>query len=246
MTVTTAVPIAIEWNPLMPIFASEPFLKAVGEEYGWIGGVRDSGALRCILPYTIVREMGVRLVRFRVETIAQQPDFGIEEEGEFLAGAMSVLRTLGAHVVIPATTNTIFRTFPAGARAAPYGSYVVDLSQSEDELWRCIERITRQNINTAVKRGVAIGDGRERLHECWALIKSTFERSRLPFMGSDSLLRLRARPRGERSSLRCCPRRGDRELRRVCLQPVLCVRGLRRKRCEHDSGSQQAGCTGRQ
>ena len=54
MSNMTAKPIDIDWHPEISIFASEPFLKAVGDEYGWLGGVDNSGKVRCILPYTIV------------------------------------------------------------------------------------------------------------------------------------------------------------------------------------------------
>ena len=62
-----ATPIPINWHSGLPIFARESFLKGVSNEYGWLGGVDESGSLRCILPYTIVRKAGIRMIRFRVE-----------------------------------------------------------------------------------------------------------------------------------------------------------------------------------
>ena len=118
-----AMPVDISWNADLPIFASEPFLKAVGDDCGWIGGVDDSGKQLCILPYVVTRAMGIRMVRFRVETIPLVENFDIEEERDFLTSAVGNLRTMGADVIIPATTNTIFRTYPAGADAAPYATY---------------------------------------------------------------------------------------------------------------------------
>jgi len=34
--------VEINWNPNLSIYASEPFLKAVGDEYGWLGGFDNS------------------------------------------------------------------------------------------------------------------------------------------------------------------------------------------------------------
>ena len=34
-----ATPIEINWHPGLPIYASESFLKAVGDEYGWLGWI---------------------------------------------------------------------------------------------------------------------------------------------------------------------------------------------------------------
>lgn len=185
-----AVPIEIAWHPALPIFASEPFLRAVSQKYGWLGGMDESGRLRCILPYTILGKAFLRLVRFRVETIALDPAFSADDERSFLNSAMDHFRSLGADAVIPATTNAIFRTFPDGADAAPYGSYVIDLTETEEQLWRNVERITRQNINTARKNGVGIRiGGPEDLGAAYALMRETFGRSRLPFMGHEEFMR---------------------------------------------------------
>ena len=185
----TARPIPIDWHPGLPVFASEAFLKAVSDDYGWLGGIDASGALRCVLPYTIIRKGIFRLVRFRVETIPLGEVLSLQEEKAFLESCVSYLRSVGGDVVIPPTTNTIFRTYPDGADAAPYGSYIVDLQQPEDILWKNISRITRQNIGTAERDGVCTRSGLEYLDAAHALIKETFSRSKLPFMNCESLRR---------------------------------------------------------
>ena len=184
-----AKPVEINWHPGLPIFARESFLKAVGDEYGWLGGFSDNDELRCVLPYTIIRKAIFRMVRFRVETIPMAEELDIQEEKSFLNNAMKYFRSIGTDMVIPATTNTIFRTYPEGADAAPYGSYVIDLGQPEDILWRNIAQKTRQNINTARKNGVYILSGREHLNTAYILTRNTFGRSGLPFMNYNSFSR---------------------------------------------------------
>ena len=184
-----AKPVEINWHPGLPIFARESFLKAVGDEYGWLGGFSEYGELRCVLPYTVIRKAIFRMVRFRVETIPLTKELNIQEEKSFLKDCMEFFRSIGADMVIPATNNAIFRTFPDGADAAPYGSYVIDLVQPEDILWKNIDRITRQNINTAQKKGVSVRSGLEHLNEAYILIKDTFKRSKLPFMSLVSFKR---------------------------------------------------------
>lgn len=178
-----ATPVEINWHPGLSIFASKSFLKAVGDEYGWLGGIDDLGKLRCILPYTVIRKAIFRMVRFRVETILLNGELGIQEEKSFLNSAIEYFRSIGTDMIIPATTNTIFRTYPDGADAAPYGSFVINLSQPEDILWRNIDRIMRQNINKAQKKGVSIRNGEGELGDAYKLIVDTFKRSKLPFMG---------------------------------------------------------------
>src|ERR1039458_9012725 len=110
-----AAPIEIKWHSGLPIFASEAFLKSVGGEYGWLGGAEEAGQLRCVLPYTIVRTPGFRMVRFRVETVAWQKELTVQEEKSFLNSAIAYFRSIGADMIIPATNTALFRTYPHGA-----------------------------------------------------------------------------------------------------------------------------------
>jgi len=182
-------PVEINWHPGLPVFASEAFLKAVGDKYGWLGGIDESGKLRCLLPYTVIHKPMLRMVRFRVETIPIGAELDITEEKSFLNSVVQYFRSADADVIIPATTNTIFRSYPDGADVAPYGSYVIDLTQPEDILWRNINRITRQNIKSAQKKGVRIQTGMQYLEPAYELIADTFKRSKLPFMSFDSFKR---------------------------------------------------------
>jgi hypothetical protein len=184
-----AKPIEINWHTGLPIFARESFLKAVGDQYGWLGGFSEHDELRCILPYTIVRKAILRMVRFRVETIPLQGELEVQEEKSFLNNAMEYFRSIGADMVIPASNNAIFRTYPEGADAAPYGSYVIDLSPPEETLWRNIGKVTRQNISTAQKNGVCIRSGMEHIETAYILVRNTFRRSKLPFISYDAFKR---------------------------------------------------------
>ena len=182
-------PVAMNWTPNMPIFARESFLKSVGDRYGWLGGFSEAGEMRCILPYTIVSKAILRLVRFRVETIACGDGFDVAEEKAFLGAAMRYFKSIGGGVVIPASNNAIFRTCPDGADAAPYGTYVIDLRQPEEDLWRNMDRILRQNIKSAQKSGVEIRRGPEYAEGAYPLIRETFGRSKISFMSRDAFRR---------------------------------------------------------
>lgn len=179
-------PIPIQWDQSLPIFAKEEFLRAVGDEYGWLGGMDESGTLRCVLPYTIVRKTGLRMVRFRVETIPFGAALEVAEEKSFLNSVVRHFRSAGADVIIPPTNNTLFRTYPDGARPAPYGSYVIDLQQPEEILWRNVSKTSRQNITAAQKDGVLVREGMELLDPAYDLILETFRRSKMGFMSRDS------------------------------------------------------------
>ena len=182
--------IDINWHPGMSIYASEPFLKAVGDEYGWIGGIDDSGKLRCVLPYTVIRKAIFRMVRFRVETIPLAEEIEVEEEKSFLNSAVEYFRSIGADMIIPATTNTIFRTYPDGAVVAPYGTYIIDLSQPEETLWGNLSASHRRKVRLAMKQGVQIRSGMEHIETAYTLVRDTFKRSAIPFMSYDAFKRM--------------------------------------------------------
>jgi len=179
----------IQWHSGLSIYASEAFLKTTGTEYGWLGGLDAADQIRCILPYTIVRKPLFRMARFRVETIPWADDFGIEEETVFLNRAVQHFSLAGADMIIPASNNTLFRTFPHGAIAAPYGSYVLDLNQPEDALWTNLHSKHRNVVRNAQKKGVEIRSGLEHLDTAYDLIQSTLKRSKLGFMSRASFQR---------------------------------------------------------
>jgi hypothetical protein len=182
--------IPINWHDGFPIYASEPFLRSVADLYGWIGGVDETGKVRCILPYTVIRKAGIRMVRFRVETIPFGEDLDIRDEKSFLNGVVQYCRSIGADMIIPATTNTVFRTYPDGAIAAPYSSYVILLSQTEEELWSNISHKYRKEIRSAMNKGVTVKSGMQYLDIAHAIVRNTFKRSGHPFMGYDEFKRM--------------------------------------------------------
>jgi hypothetical protein len=177
-----ATPVEINWHSGLSIYASELFLKALGDEYGWIGGIDESGKLRCILPYTIIKKAIFRMVRFRVETIPLGEELDIHEEKSFLNSAIEYFRSIGADMIIPATTNTIFRTYPDGAVVAPYGTYIIDLTQPEETIWSNLNATYRKKIRNSVKNGVEIQSGLEHLNTSYELVRNTLKRSGLRFM----------------------------------------------------------------
>lgn len=178
--------IEIDWHPGLSIYASESFLKAVGDEYGWLGGIDDSGNLRCILPYTIIRKAIFRMVRFRVETIPICRELEIEEELSFLNSTVEYFRSIGADMIIPATTNTIFRTYPDGAIAAPYGTYIIDLTQPEETLWSKLNSTHRRKVRLAEKQAVQILSGQQHIETAYRMVRDTFKRSQISFMQLDA------------------------------------------------------------
>lgn len=177
-----AFPVEINWHSGLPIYASEAFLKTVGDEFGWIGGTDESERLRCVLPYTVVRKLGFRMVRFRVETIPLDGEFNERDEKSFLNSAVEYFRSTGVDMIIPSNNTATFRTYPDGACAAPYGTFIKDLNQSEEALWKEVSTDYRQNIRKAIKVGVQVKSGMENLDGAYDLVVETLKRSNADFI----------------------------------------------------------------
>jgi hypothetical protein len=176
-----ASPVAIRWTSALPLYASEEFLKLGSTEYGWIGGTEPGGELRCIVPFSVLRKPGFRMIRFRHETVPLGADLTLEEERAFLENVIQHFRSSGADLIIPAGNTAIFRTYPHGAIAAPYGTYVIDLQQPEETLSSAVHSTFRYNIRRAGREGVQIREGHEHLDAAYDLVAETLGRSGMSF-----------------------------------------------------------------
>jgi lipid II:glycine glycyltransferase (peptidoglycan interpeptide bridge formation enzyme) len=114
----------------------------------------------------------------------------LDEEKSFLNSVVKYFRSNRADMIIPPSTNTIFRTFPDGAVAAPYGTYVIDLNQPEEALLANFNSSHRRKVRLAIKAGVRIRNGLGDLETVYRLVRDTFKRSSLGFMGYDAFQRM--------------------------------------------------------
>ena len=123
-----AVKLDINWHPGLSIYASEKFLKAVSDEYGWVGGADDQGELRCVLPYTVIRKAGCQMIRFRTETLPVLAELDQVEERAFLDGVIEYFRETGADMIIVGKMERYFgltRRTPWQPRTEPFSRLLI-------------------------------------------------------------------------------------------------------------------------
>jgi len=171
----------ITWRSSLPIYASEEFLKSESNEFGWVGGKNSEGHLRCALPYTVVRKPGFRMIRFRTGVVPLEGDLSLAEEKSFLNSVVDYFRASGADMIIPSGNHAIFRTYPDGAAFAPYGTFINNLEQPEEQLMAGIRKTFRQNIRKAVSAGVQVKCGMNYLEVAYQLVAETLQRSEVKF-----------------------------------------------------------------
>jgi len=180
-----ATPVEIKWHSGLPVYASEAFLGTVSDDYGWIGGTDGAGKIQCVLPYTIIRKAGFRIIRFRLATVPLGGELDLGEEKAFLNDATEYLRSTRVDLIMPGANAAVFRTYPDGADAAPYGTLIKNLNQPEDALMKEIHSTFRYNIRRAMREGVQIKEGLEYLDTSYGLVADTLKRSGQPFRRYD-------------------------------------------------------------
>jgi len=121
------------------------------------------------------------MVRFRLATVPLEGDLDLGEEKLFLSSATEYLRATGVDMIMPGANSAVFRTYPDGADAAPYGTFIKDLDQPEDALMKEIHSTFRYNIRRATREGVEIKEGLEYLDIAYDLVGETLKRSGQPF-----------------------------------------------------------------
>lgn len=81
-----------------------------------------------------------------------------ETEKDFLNAAMHELKRSGVQWTVCATTAR-FQNYPQGSVVAPCGNYIVDLTLSEEELWKNVHSKHRNSIRRGEKSGIDIRIG---------------------------------------------------------------------------------------
>ena len=87
-----------------------------------------------------------------------------EEEKEFILQMDKLLEKM-VQWVCPTDTTAFFHAFPEGSLRIPFGSYIIDLSKSEDEIFSSMKKKSRNKIRHAEKKGVIVLKGLEYIED---------------------------------------------------------------------------------
>jgi hypothetical protein len=168
----------------LPIFATEAFLASRSSNYGWFA--TDDFAL----PFIVESQLGLKRLVFTTETIALRGAVQRELEAIFLDEVVDMcLRRRGIRIDFIATPqkNAVFRAIPSGTESIGWGSYVVDLSPPETDIFAAFHPKHRNVIRKASTEGVVISTTHDiaMVHRC---IEDTMLRQNVLFFPSLSYL----------------------------------------------------------
>lgn len=172
--------IKFNWNENFSIAASEKYLKSVSSEYGWIGGFIQ-GELKFALPFIIKKRLFFRFLQFQTNTIYLDNSLNIKEEKIFLNKVIEFLQDKNIDFIKQSPKVGVFNICPDDSICAPFGSYILDLRQTEDKLWAGIHKKHRNIIRRAVNGGVKIVMGKEYIDAAFQLERQTMMRVGINF-----------------------------------------------------------------
>lgn len=144
-----------------------------------LNGVADYGYLvdgKYVLPYVIRKKMFFHWVQLDSDIIVTSGTASLEDIQKFYDDAMCFIRNnmKVSHVV---TSNTaIAECYPRDSFFCKFGSYVVDLEKTEDELFKGLHSKHRNVVRKAMTDGIQVYHGSDCAHDTISLMQDTFSR----------------------------------------------------------------------
>ena len=137
----------INLNKQLPIFATKDFLQTKSKEYGWFVGKE------AILPFYIDRRAIFSKLVFTNETIVLGNNI---DEATFLDEVIKKVKSLKVDMISQPLASAVFRTIPKESKSIEWGSYVIDLTQSEDKILQNMHSKHRNVVRKAIRDGVEV------------------------------------------------------------------------------------------
>jgi lipid II:glycine glycyltransferase (peptidoglycan interpeptide bridge formation enzyme) len=170
---------------LLPIFATKEFLKIKSSEYGWI--IDD----KYILSYYIDRRSIFSKLVFTSETISINTKENIENEKLFLNSVVEKVKELNVDLISQPLASVVFKNIYNNSKSIKWGSYIVDLTISEEDIMKNIHSKHRNVIRKAIKDGVIVEETRD-MEIIYNNIKETMIRQNRAYPSINDLNKIKA------------------------------------------------------
>lgn len=168
----------IRWEDDYSIFAKEDYLRLDAHQYGWIYGYKNN-ILKYIIPYKVFKKLFFLYVQFQTSCIQVDRNVTLNDEKEFLNEVVNYLRDKDFDFIIAPPNYAIFNTIPDNSAYCEFGTYVVDLTKQEKELFDNLHQKHRNVIRNAEKKGIKVVRGYNYINVAYNLYAQTLSRSGL-------------------------------------------------------------------
>lgn len=170
LKVYTKFPNEIIDEAQMPLFCKPVYAKYLKEvksqEVYWFVGFLNEKPI-CIIPFSIVKKAIFKKGKF-LTAVVLLSELSITVEKEFLELVVEYIRGNKMCDWIEQPANwALFRTVPSNSIFCEFGTYRIDLEKySENELYNKLDRSSKYEIRKAIKNGIIIKIGFEKLEDC--------------------------------------------------------------------------------
>ena len=154
------------------IFATEEFLKSRSNEYGWFV------AEKFMLPFIINKKFFFRRMIFTAECLPLIENASLADEKLFLDQVIQKCKEENlCDFIYKAQANALFGVYPENSDYIEWGSYVVDIASSHENIFNNIHAKHRNRIRHAEKHGVIVQET-DNIVQVYEIIKQTFTRQK--------------------------------------------------------------------
>lgn len=158
-------------------FATKEFLKAKGQDYGYIYGLDNDNNIVFYIAFILKKKLTFCLAEFQTSVVCLD-EGRLEEKKIFLNNAIKLLGEVhNVDFICQNPAYAIFDYYPENAIYTYFGSYICDLTNTEDELWKGVHSKHRNVIRKAIKNGIEIKINETPIEQIYEIIKKTQERS---------------------------------------------------------------------
>lgn len=159
---------------MISCIASENYLKSYGDYYDY--GYFEQNNV--VLPVVFRKKLFFRYAEFTSGIIGA---CSLEQEKQFLNEMVKYCEE-NLDIDFAITSNTaIFNTYPDNSEFCKFGSYILNLDNSEDQLFTGLHSKHRNVVRKAKKDGVEIFHGIEYMNDCISVIEDTYSRQNKVF-----------------------------------------------------------------
>lgn len=167
-----------EYRSQVSIFGTSRFLSSKSDRYGWF--IDES----FILPYYISKKLFFRYIIFPSQTIYLKSGTTIDDERRFLNDVIYMIKNDLKYVdfILQSPTNVVFKIYPNNSIFCLFGTYIIDLLQDENNIFKQIHQKHRNVIKKAQNDGVIVVNGKQYRNEVLNIINQTMLRQKMaPF-----------------------------------------------------------------
>jgi hypothetical protein len=167
-------------NENAPIFAHPDYLKTQSDEFYYL--TSDDGIMS--VPVVIKKKLIFRYAVFHSGVISNN----VAEKGnekEFLNSVVDYLKKEKIDFISSPPSYTLFDDYPDDSVYAPFGTYIVDLTLTEDELWSNMHQKHRNVVRNAEKNVIRIVRSKNDTDFIYKSLLNTMDRSGMGFSGKE-------------------------------------------------------------